>query len=48
MERAETLIEVLLNEPEILAWLEVSEREIAAWRERREERDDDGERATAA
>ena len=40
-------IELLLSQPEILAWLETTEKEIAARleRHRREERDDDGREA---
>lgn len=40
-EREKLLFEIVGNEPEIAAWLELSEQELAAWPPPREEDDDD-------
>ena len=41
-------IELMLSQPEIVAWLELSEPEIVAWLEPQENKDDDDKPARAA
>jgi hypothetical protein len=40
-ERGETGIELLLSQPEIVAWLELSEQEVVTWLELQRGRDDE-------
>jgi hypothetical protein len=47
-EREEVGVELLQSQPEIIAWLGLSEAEMDAWLERHESKDDDDQPARAA